>query len=185
MAGVLPPIRPGHAGTSKDRSPYKVSIASVIETFATSPQRISILEGFLNFRQELYTVGMSHGFQWLDGSFTQNVETHESRSPNDIDVVTFFLLSSNDTQQNVVNRNPSLFDEEQVKKTYSVDSYFMALGAPVGKSSVQTISYWYSMWSHCRDGLWKGFLQVDLNADDDVIAQQMLNQRILEAKHRD
>lgn len=177
MAGVLPPIRPGHNGVSEDRSPYKVPIIAVIENFAISRQRVAILQGFLNFRQELYSVGMTSGFQWLNGSFTQNVEMHESRDPNDIDVVTFFSLPLGDSQQDVVNRNPVLFDQGHVKSTYLVDSYFTQLGAPVNKSSVQAISYWYSMWSHCRDGLWKGFLQVDLDAGDDVIAQQMLNQR--------
>ena len=43
-------------------------------------------------------------------------------------------------------------------------------------SSVRWISYWYSMWSHRRDGLWKGFVQVDLDSAQDPAALQLLTQ---------
>jgi hypothetical protein len=43
-------------------------------------------------------------------------------------------------------------------------------------SSVRWISYWYSMWSHRRDGLWKGFVQVDLDSAQDPAAFQLLTQ---------
>jgi hypothetical protein len=35
-------------------------------------------------------------------------------------------------------------------------------------------AYWYSMWSHRRSQLWKGFVQVALTADDDAAAAATL-----------
>ena len=49
------------------------------------------------------------------------------------------------------------------------------LGQPVDALQVQSITYWYSMWSHRRDGLWKGFVQVDLNPSQDADARAVLN----------
>ena len=98
IAGVLPPIRPGQLGHSPDRSPYCVSLREVVEEFASSPKRIAILKELLDYRAALHQLGLISGFQWLDGSFMEDVETQESRSPNDVDVVTYFSLPSGETQ---------------------------------------------------------------------------------------
>ncbi|WP_426763559.1 DUF6932 family protein [Hafnia paralvei] len=37
-------------------------------------------------------MGLAEGFQWVDGSFTENVELIERRTPNDVDVVIFSLF---------------------------------------------------------------------------------------------
>lgn len=55
-----------------------------------------------------------------------------------------------------------------------MDCYFSVLGQPVDARQVQNIAYWYSMWSHRRDGLWKGFVQVDLNPSQDADARAVL-----------
>lgn len=103
-AGVLPPIRPGQAGHSPDRSPYSVDLSVFIDRFATSPQRITILDGLLRFRAELHSKGIVSGFQWLDGSFLEAVETLESRPPRDVDVVTFFELPHGEDQRSLASR---------------------------------------------------------------------------------
>lgn len=56
-----------------------------------------------------------------------------------------------------------VFDQKHLKENYSIDGYFSVLGQPVDARQVQSIAYWYSMRSHRRDGLWKGFVQVDLD----------------------
>jgi hypothetical protein len=63
-------------------------MSDVVLRFGNSPERIAILDGLLSYRLALTTAGMVDGFQWLDGSFTEDVETLQRRSPNDIDVVT-------------------------------------------------------------------------------------------------
>ena len=58
--------------------------------------------------------------------------------------------------------------------TTPVDGYFCELGGPVDAYQIRRIAYWYSMWSHRRDGLWKGFVQVDLDPSQDGLAQKIL-----------
>ncbi len=91
-AGVLPPIRPNAPGSSPDRSPYVVDLAVLVDRFATSTERMAILDGLLRFRAALHAAGITSGFQWLDGSFLEQVEALEGRAPRDIDVVTFLAL---------------------------------------------------------------------------------------------
>ncbi|WP_211453497.1 DUF6932 family protein [Collimonas antrihumi] len=175
MSGILPPIRPGELGHGADRSPYPAPLCEVIEQFASSPKRIAILQGFLNYRAALHKLGLVSGFQWLDGSFMENVETQELRSPNDMDVVTYFHLPVGETQITLLTKAGNLLSNNHVKATYSVDAYPHILGEPTSAVQIRQISYWYSMWSHRRDGTWKGFVQVDLDPQEDVDAGQVLS----------
>lgn len=91
ISGLIPPIRPGQPGHSPERSPYRIGLMDIVNKFSETPERRNILSGLLRYRQALHDLGMINGFQWLDGSFMENVETTQSRHPNDIDVVTFFF----------------------------------------------------------------------------------------------
>ncbi len=172
--GVLPPIRPSAPGSSSDRSPYAVDLAVLFDRFATSPERMAILDGLLGFRANLHAAGITSGFQWLDGSFLEQVEALESRAPRDMDVVTFLDLPQGMDQRSLVQRHGSLFDQKHVKATYAMDAYFAVLGQPTDQWQVKNIAYWYSLWSHRRDGLWKGFVQVDLDPSQDGDARAIL-----------
>lgn len=174
IAGVLPPIRPGAPGHSVDRSPYFTGLDDLVDKFSTSPERIGILDGFLKFRAALHALGVVSGFQWIDGSFLEQVEVLESRAPADIDVVTYFDLPAGLSELDLYNLNPAMFDHDQVKATFKVDHYPHVLGKTLDASQVRQISYWYSMWSHRRDGLWKGFVQVSLDPAQDIQALQTL-----------
>lgn len=178
--GLLPPIRPDQPGHSEDRSPYKVSIETLTDYFSYSEKRIEILEGFLAYRKELYSVGVVNGFQWLDGSFVEKVENIEDRDPRDIDVVTFYDLPEGQTQVSLLKQKAELFDHDGIKEKYLVDSYYQTLGNELSNYHVDQISYWYSMWSHRRNGIWKGFIQVDLSPELDKDAGKLLNRRKLE-----
>lgn len=174
VAGVLPPIRPGAPGHSPDRSPYEVVLANLVDRFSTTPERVAILDGFLKLRAKFHSLGVVSGFQWVDGSFLEQVEVLDSRPPNDIDVVTFFDLPAGLSEMDVVNLDPALFDHDLVKATYKVDHYPSVLGKTLDAFQIRLISYWYSMWSHRRDGLWKGFIQVSLDPAQDIDALQTL-----------
>ncbi len=174
MAGVLPPIWPGEDGQSPNRSPYLVKLTEVIEHFSITPERIAILDGFLNYRAALHQANIVKGFQWLDGSFLENVEVLESRAPKDVDVVTFFHLPNDQTQISLLSQDARLFDPALAKQAFAVDAYPFVLGNPTENRHVKEISYWYSMWSHRRDGTWKGFLQIDLAPNADAEAKQFL-----------
>ena len=173
--GVLPPIRPNAPGSSPDRSPYVVDLAVLFDRFATSPERTAILDGLLRFRAGLHAAGITSGFQWLDGSFLEQIEALESRAPRDMDVVTFFDLPQGLGQRSLAETHGILFDRERVKAAYAMDAYFAVLGQPTDQWHVKNIAYWYSMWSHRRDGLWKGFVQVNLDPTQDSDAQAVLN----------
>lgn len=119
--GVIPAIRPGKPGFTADRSPYIVGLSTVIERFSTTQERIVILDGLLRYRKDLHELGITSGFQWLDGSFFERVELLESRPPRDIDVISFINFSGID-QQSVFNQNPALFENQQAKEKYLVES---------------------------------------------------------------
>lgn len=174
-AGVLPPIRPNAPGSSLDRSPYMVDLAVLFDRFAISPERMAILDGLLRFRADLHAAGITSGFQWLDGSFLEQVEVLEGRAPRDMDVVTFLELPQGIDQRSLIQRHGTLFDQKHVKAAYSMDAYFSVLGQPTNHWQVKYIAYWYSMWSHRRDGRWKGFVQVDLDPSQDGDARAILN----------
>ena len=176
IAGVLPPIRPGQDGTSGDRSPYIAAFCQLVERFAHSSERIAILQGLLDYRMSLYAIGVDKGFQWLDGSFMEQVEVLECRPPNDVDVVTFFHLPDGVDQVTLFTNHRTLFTPKDIKEKFKVDGYPSVLGTPNTASHIRQVSYWYSMWSHRRDGLWKGFLQIDLSPTADAEATVLLKQ---------
>lgn len=174
MAGVLPPIKPGLQGNAADRSPYIVTMSALIERFSTSLERNNILLGLLNFRQEIYNAGLNIEFQWIDGSFTEDVETLESRAPRDIDAVSFISIPQGVNQQALLSSYGQLFDHDYVKNHYHVDSYFEVLGNSLEARQVRKIAYWYSMWSHRRNEQWKGYLQIPFNPIEDSNARLLL-----------
>lgn len=173
--GVLPPVSPGALGNSPERSPYLISLVGFVDRFKTSPERIKILDGLLRFREKLHEVGIVSGFQWLDGSFLEQIELLKNRPPRDMDVVTFFDMPMGENQRSLFKKAGQLFDQKFLKETYAVDGYFSVLGQPVDVAQVQQITYWYSMWSHRRDGMWKGFVQVDLNPSQDADVQAVVS----------
>src|SRR5262245_49215124 len=87
ILNVLPPHL-GAPGMVLDLSPYRCTVAEVCDRFAISPARKRILDGLLKLRAELFALGIE-GFQWLDGSFVEDIEAQEGRDPGDMDVVTF------------------------------------------------------------------------------------------------
>jgi hypothetical protein len=168
--GVLSPINPV-APAQTDRSPYLVTLTDLVLRYTTSKDRIQILRGFLEFRTKLHSALLDKGFQWIDGSFLEHIEMVEGRPPRDIDVVTFFHLPNGQTQADMVNKFPRLFNPTFTKADYSVDGYFVQLNVDKPESLVAQSTYWYSLWSHRCNGQWKGYLQIDLSSADDQVAQ--------------
>jgi hypothetical protein len=175
ISGVLPPVRPGKPGHSPDRSPYVAELHQVVERFVGSSERTAILQGLLDYRHELHDIGIVNGFQWLDGSFMEQTEILESRSPNDVDLVTFFHLPGGMDQRSLARNHGHLFSPNRTKAQFHVDAYPCVLGEPTDHRHVKQIAYWYSMWSHRRNGLWKGFVQVDLSPQEDEAARRALD----------
>ncbi len=173
---VLPP----HLGNPTDMSqisPYKCTSLDLCERFGFSKKRIDILKGFLTFRNKLTELGVTSGFQWIDGSFLENVETREGRSPNDLDLVTIYWGYDFPFQNNLITNFPEFSDSILSKQQFLLDHYpFDASYSP--SFTVDYSRYWIQLFSHNRDAVWKGMLQVDLNTFDiDTKALEYLNSK--------
>ncbi|MBL8113144.1 MAG: hypothetical protein JNK60_09685 [Acidobacteria bacterium] len=170
--GVLPPIdlsRP----VSPERSPYVVSLTDYVLRFGGTAARRTVLDGFLRYRGDLHRIGLVQGFQWVDGSFLEDVESIERRAPNDVDVVTFYRLPPGLSQTQLSSLAGSVLDHDSVKVTYRVDAYPVNLGMHAERLA-RVSAYWYSVWSHRRNQLWKGFVEVDLAPAEDATAAATL-----------
>ena len=173
--GIIPPSDPDDpVGTA--RSPYLVSLLALTARLGNTEARRSLLQGLLDFRAGLHVAGLTHGFQWIDGSFAENIEEMAERPPNDIDVVTFFHIPDGHTQGSLLQDFPNLFIPEKAKDRYGIDAYFVPLNQIPVESVIEYTAYWHSLWSHTREGLWKGYLQVDLSDADDAAARVDLEQ---------
>jgi len=171
--GVLPPCDPIRP-TSAERSPYTISLSDFVLRFSSTPKRQDVLTGFLDFRASLHEVGLVHGFQWVDGSFLEDIETIEGRAPADLDVVSFFHLPQGETQQSFAAAHPDVFDHDATKTRFHVDAYFVPLDDNPPAHLIERSAYWYSLWSHRRNGQWKGYLQIDLSQTADATAKAEL-----------
>lgn len=167
--GVLPPVNSDDP-VGPERSPYQVSLVDIVLRFGTSPKRREILEGLLNLRKTLHEHRFVDGFQWLDGSFLEDIELIEKRPPADIDVVTFTSVPADLAVDESVL---AIFDHDSVKRAFLVDHYFVELTLP-SRQLVGLAAYWSGVWSHRRSMQWKGFLHVDLDPTSDAVAAENL-----------
>jgi hypothetical protein len=120
----------------------------------------------------LHALGFRDGFQWLDGSFCEQLRRRE---PSDLDVATFFVPPPAVDLGAIAERHPHLFLPALSKERYLCDAYFVALHVG-GLAEPRTVSYWYSLFSHRRHDLtWKGILEVPLDPVDDAAAAEALN----------
>ena len=170
--GLLPPVDVNSQPMSEARSPYPVSLKDVVTRFATSQERNRILDGLLSYRAALHALGLVEGFQWLDGSFTEDVETLQQRAPNDIDVVSFVRTPKGFCPDPAAIRALS---SPASKASFKVDAFFVEMNLPPDQLAAWSV-YWYSLWAHRRNHVWKGFLQVDLAPVEDAAALACLNQ---------
>jgi hypothetical protein len=158
---VLPP----HLGDPRvpaQLSPYPCSSLELCQRFATSAERRQILDGLLRFRELLSQAGFATGFQWIDGSFLENIEAREARPPVDLDIITFVLPVDAAFVAGAVAAHPVLIDHDATKMQYSLDHYWVNLAYnPI--STVELTRYWIGLFSHRRDGIWKGILRLELN----------------------
>lgn len=141
-----------------------------VARFATTPARRALLKGLFEYRGAWRRLGFTDGFQWIDGSFVEDVETHANRPPGDIDVVTFAHPPVGMTApeiQTLMRKHAETFDRAQCRTRYGVDGYLVRLNLPAHKLVVET-TYWYGLFSHRRgDQVWKGMLKLPLSSNDE------------------
>lgn len=173
LNGVLPPFvgsTPG--GQAALSSPYQCSPIEMVTRFSTTGHRRALLHGFFRFREALRAKNIEYGFQWVDGSFTENIEA-QGREPRDIDVVTLSyrpLGLATDvaawTAFVVAQQTGGIFDRTLNRNTFDCDTSFVDLHAAPHLIARQA-AYWNGLFSHRRNTFqWKGMLAVPLHADD-------------------
>lgn len=171
--GVLPPFL-AHATDPSARSPYRTSAEELVGRFGTSTERRSILRGLLDYRDALRTqLSLADAVQWLDGSFVEDIETFEARPPGDVDLLTiakFPPLSVLSAPQR------ALLSSQATKTQFRCDAYPLDLGRARSPSHLlQQVTYWFGLFSHRRDGRWKGLVEIGLDAADDARARARLD----------
>ncbi len=184
--GVLPPHVGDHAANRAHMSPYPCTSMELCAKLGTTDERRQILVGFFELRDVLRQLGITSGFQWLDGSFAENAEKTRGRAPNDIDVVTFFLPIPPplNPPPPVAALLPVLADRDATKQRFHVDHILVPLAATPDRLAdarrlVDDVRYWFGLFSHRRsDDVWKGMLQLPLDTGaEDVQAANSIRTR--------
>jgi hypothetical protein len=170
--GALPPFISGQATIPAARSPYTASMLDVVERFCTSKDRAKLLKGLNHYRKHLQSGGFVSGYQWVDGSFVENVEKLRNRSPSDIDVVTLFnrpLKYQAEPKSWPTDYEGQLFaryfDTNAMKPEYKCDTYGIDLDAG-SRALVRNSTYWFGLFSDMRDtNAKKGIIEIALAVD--------------------
>ena len=94
-----------HGTGSSERSPYFVALSEFVLRFASSARRIN-LGGLLRHRGRLHAAGLTRVSSGLTAASLKTLKSLESRDPNDLDVVTFYLASVGcNSSRNAVTRH--------------------------------------------------------------------------------
>jgi len=167
---VLPPHL-GDPRNPSELSPYPCTTVELCKQLGTSPERRRILELLLDFRERLTSERLTNGFQWLDGSFLEDIEKRENRPPKDLDVVTIYWGYDIAFQQQLMAKLPEFADPMLAKANFSLDHYPVDVSYHP-ETTVETSRYWISLFSHNRLAVWKGMLRVELNTVADDLASR-------------
>ncbi|WP_338465942.1 hypothetical protein RXV95_10205 [Novosphingobium sp. ZN18A2] len=178
LNGVLPPFVGSTPGAPMAHSsPYECTPIEMVQRFSTTDHRKSLLRGFFRFRAALRAQGFGLGFQWVDGSFTEDVEAF-GRDPGDIDVLTLSYRPDPYVADFAAwnafvagQRNGGIFDRNLNRTNFDCDTFFVDLHIPSHLVARQA-AYWNGLFSHRRNSFqWKGMLAIALHIDDtDAIA---------------
>ena len=169
--GVLPPHVGDQAVNRGDMSPYPTTSTELGTKLGATHERRQILLGFFELRAALRQLGITSGFQWLDGSFAEDAEKTRGRAPNDIDVVTFFqpIPPPVNLPPAAAALLPMLTDRDATKNQFHVDHILVPLASTPDRIAdarrlVDDVRYWFGLFSHRRsDDVWKGMLQLPLD----------------------
>ena len=164
-SGVIPPFWTDP--TQNDGSPYITDLCTLVSGLGTTPERRQLLTGLLDYRAAMRGVGITSGFQLIDGSFTENCEILRGRAPSDIDLLTYAHLPVGPADVfKFVQSNSGLFISALTKQTYGCDAYFVDMGKATELIIDETF-YWHGLFSHQKiTATWKGMLRIPLMADD-------------------
>jgi hypothetical protein len=171
-SGVLPPFIDASPTIPAKRSPYATDMFQLVERFCTSAHRAKLLLGLNSYRQHLSKGGFVSGYQWIDGSFVENVETTRGRPPSDIDVVTLFnrpmkyQVSGHQWDADYqATLHKQFFSTKHMKPRYYCDTYSIDLAADQA-SLVDHTMYWGGLFTDIKGSTEKkGIVRIPLATD--------------------
>jgi hypothetical protein len=174
MNGLLPAFDAGNPVARASRSPHDATIGELVQALGTTIERRQLLRNLIAYRQILQSDGYRKGVQFIDGSFVENVEAMDTRSPGDIDIVSFLAVPEKYTNGQVA-WDPDGFafwttqvaDRNGNKQRFSLDTYAHLMPTV----TYRDITYWHGLFSHQRDTFrWKGYVAVMLDGPADQAA---------------
>lgn len=167
-SGVLPP----YIFDSEDEdlngklSPYTCSSLKLCKRFGTTENRINILKKLLLFRKKMHKENIRIGFQWLYGSFVENIEVSQKREPKDLDIITFYRGFSESGIQELKKTFPEYLSPKSSLKKYNLDhSAFIMDISP--EFTVELLMNSMQLCTHTRKGEWKGILRLEINTPEE------------------
>ena len=179
LQGILPPFVGGDPTFPDKMSPYRSTMKAFVQRFGNSPERLNIIRGLLDYRAALVSSGLT-GFQWLSGSFVEDVESIRGRPPGDIDVVSIINrppgFVSDDKWIEFLDgeHGPLLTDSEAMKGSFHCDAYAIDMNEPA-IDVVNLTRFWFGLFSHQRiTSAWKGMVLVELDSRQDEEAREIM-----------
>lgn len=114
----------------------------------------------------------------MDGSFLEDIETSESRPPNDLDLLTVYWGYDATFQATLVANFPEFADRKICRSSFSLDHFpFDADYRP--DITVEQTRYWIQLFTHNRNAVWKGMLRIELDTpNEDAKAAEFLNETL-------
>jgi hypothetical protein len=170
--GTLPPFIDGSPTDPAKRSPFGATMYQLIDRFCTTSHRAILLKGLNAYRKHLFEGGFVTGYQWIDGSFVEDVENTRGRPPGDIDVVTLFnrpLKYQHDATSWFSAYSSVLhakyFETRNMKPVYKCDTFAIDLDAG-HISLVRDTMYWGGLFTDIRGSSEKkGIVSIPLACD--------------------
>lgn len=153
-------------------------MSELVASLGTSPARQNLLVGLLRYRALLGSLGYTHGVQFIDGSFVEDVETREGREPGDIDVFSFLMQPAQFVGNLALWQSTGfpqwaaeVVNQALNKQRYRLDTYGMIVDQGGPLDMMNATIYWYSLFSHKKVAQdWKGFVRIALHPADDQAA---------------
>ena len=154
-SGLLPPFV-GDPRVDASHAPYRATMAELVAAYGHSPRRQRLLASLLHLRYAVREVCGDVGEVWIDGSFTT-----VKRDPGDIDgCLVIDVPISPETAA-------KLWDICEFWRSLpegdKLDFYPILLEGDLADYR-RAVTFWHGFWSHNRDGVWRGYLVVELNA---------------------
>lgn len=155
----------GNLPPGRYEMPFNEAKTLFVDAFPDSETRLENWNCFMEYVENLITLGINDMQMWIDGSFVTN-----KTNPNDIDCVLYIkvnILNSLNVQQQSILSKVLVPQErethELIKQSFHTDPYLLLdiTDCPEHPNYTEIINrheYWKDWWGHDRQGNAKGYI---------------------------